>query len=59
MKINKLSLLSPNFPLIGLGENANNNLATDLAINLDLLAPLINTRAYRSILISIASLAPL
>jgi hypothetical protein len=46
MKINKLSLLPLNFPLIELGENANNDLATDLAIDPDPLAPLINTRAY-------------
>jgi hypothetical protein len=59
MEINKPSLLPPNFPLIGLRENADDDLATDLAINPDPLAPLINTRAYRSISISMASLAPL
>jgi hypothetical protein len=46
MKINKLSLPPSNFPLIGFGENANDDLTIDLVINLDLLAPLINTKAY-------------
>jgi hypothetical protein len=46
MEINKLSLLPLNFPLIGFRENANNDLATDLAINPDPLASLINIRAY-------------
>jgi hypothetical protein len=46
MKINKPSLLPPNFPLIGFRENANDDLTIDLVINLDPLAPLINTRAY-------------
>jgi hypothetical protein len=46
MKINKPSLLSSNFPLIGFGENADNDLATDLAIDPNPLASLINTRAY-------------
>jgi hypothetical protein len=46
MKINKPSLLPLNFPLIEVRENTNNDLAIDLAINLNPLAPLINTRAY-------------
>jgi hypothetical protein len=46
MKINKLSLLPPNFPLIEFRENTNNDLTTDLVINPDSLTPLINTRAY-------------
>jgi hypothetical protein len=46
MEINKPSLLPPNFPLIGFRENADDDLATDLAIDPDPLAPLINTRAY-------------
>jgi hypothetical protein len=46
MEINKPSLLPLNFPLIGFGENANNDLMTDLIINLNPLTPLINTKAY-------------
>jgi hypothetical protein len=46
MEINKLSLLPPNFPLIEVRENTDNNLAIDLVIDPDPLAPLINTRAY-------------
>jgi hypothetical protein len=46
MKINKPNLLPPNFSLIGFGENANDDLAINLAINLNSLAPLINIKAY-------------
>jgi hypothetical protein len=46
MKINKPSLLPLNFPLIEFRENVNNDLATDLIIDLDSLTPLINTKTY-------------
>jgi hypothetical protein len=46
MKINKPSLLPSNFSLIRFEENANNNLAIDLTINLNSLTPLINTKVY-------------
>jgi hypothetical protein len=46
MKINKSSLLPSNFPLIEFRENANNDLVTDLVINLNSLTSLINIRAY-------------
>jgi hypothetical protein len=46
MKINKLSLLPSNFPLIEFRENVNNDLVIDLAIDLNPLAPLINTKAF-------------